>query len=295
MTGNGEPSYNFKTPDGQAAFMAAYDRALAGWPVAYEAVFVPTRFGATHVLASGPEDAPPLALLHGLSTNATIWRYNVAALSQRQRTYLVDIVGLPNKSGDARPPRTRQEAAMWLLDVFDELEIEKPHLGGFSFGGFLTLNFAMAVPERVQSIVPMACGLGRLRWLPLVRATAGLIRMMLHPTPAGIKGLWRYLSAGDEWIDDLFVDQAYLGWKHIKLARGVFPFGFRDDELRQLSMPTLLLEGEQNPVYSVQSAIDRARELIPQIQAEIIAGAGEMLPIEQPDAVNRRLTEDIRA
>jgi hypothetical protein len=47
MTGNTEPSYNFKTPEGQAAFMAAYDRALAGWPVAYEAVFVPTRFGLT--------------------------------------------------------------------------------------------------------------------------------------------------------------------------------------------------------------------------------------------------------
>jgi pimeloyl-ACP methyl ester carboxylesterase len=126
-------------------------------------------------------------------------------------------------------------------------------------------------------------------------ATAGLIRMLLRPTPAGIKGLWRYLSASDEWIEDLFVDQAYLGWKHIKLARGVFPSGFRDHELRQLSMPTLLLEGEQTPAYSAQPAIDHARELIPQIQAEIIAGAGEMLPIEQPDAVNRRLTEDIRA
>jgi pimeloyl-ACP methyl ester carboxylesterase len=81
-------------------------------------------------------------------------------------------------------------------------------------------------------------------------------------------------AAGDEWIEDLFVDQVYLDWKHIKLARGVFPSGFRDHELRQLSMPTLLLEGEQTPAYSAQSAIDRARELIPQIQAEIIAGAG---------------------
>lgn len=45
------------------------------------------------------------------------------------------------------------------------------------------------------------------------------------------------------------------------------------------------------PAYSAQSAIDRARELIPQIQAEIIAGAGEMLPIEQPDAVNRHIIE----
>jgi pimeloyl-ACP methyl ester carboxylesterase len=113
------------------------------------------------------------------------------------------------------------------------------------------------------------------------------------PHPGRDKRVVALPVGSDEWIEDLFVDQACLGWKHIKLARGVFPSGFGDHELRQLSMPTLLLEGEQTPAYSAQSAIDRARELIPQIQAEIIAGAGEILPIEQPDAVNRRLTEDI--
>ena len=43
----------FKTPESQAKYMAAYDAVLAIWPVPYESFDVPTRFGKTHIIASG--------------------------------------------------------------------------------------------------------------------------------------------------------------------------------------------------------------------------------------------------
>jgi hypothetical protein len=52
----------FKTPEGKAAYLAAYDAAMRLWPVPYEEVEVSSRFGTTHVVASGPKDAPPLVL-----------------------------------------------------------------------------------------------------------------------------------------------------------------------------------------------------------------------------------------
>jgi hypothetical protein len=55
----------FRTPEGQAAFLAAYDAAMKLWPVPYEEIEIPSRFGMTHVVVSGPKDAPPLVLLHG--------------------------------------------------------------------------------------------------------------------------------------------------------------------------------------------------------------------------------------
>ena len=55
----------FKTPEGEVAFLAAYDAAMKLWPVRYEELEVPSRFGTTHIIASGPKDAPPLVLLHG--------------------------------------------------------------------------------------------------------------------------------------------------------------------------------------------------------------------------------------
>jgi hypothetical protein len=56
----------FKTPEGEARFRAAYDAGLKLWPIPYEELDVPTRFGMTHVVAAGPTNAPALVLLHGL-------------------------------------------------------------------------------------------------------------------------------------------------------------------------------------------------------------------------------------
>src|SRR4030066_1137263 len=69
------PKYSsiFKTPEDEAIYMAAYDAVLALWPVPYESFYVPTRFGKTQVLASGPKDAQPLVLLHATSASATMW------------------------------------------------------------------------------------------------------------------------------------------------------------------------------------------------------------------------------
>ena len=50
----------FKTPEGQAQYLAAYDATLALWPVPVESFDVSTRFGDTHINACGPKSAPPL-------------------------------------------------------------------------------------------------------------------------------------------------------------------------------------------------------------------------------------------
>jgi hypothetical protein len=43
-----------KTLEGEARLRAAYDAALKRWPVPYEEIDIPGRFGTTHVVASGP-------------------------------------------------------------------------------------------------------------------------------------------------------------------------------------------------------------------------------------------------
>jgi len=88
----------FKTPEGEAAFLAAYDAAMKSWPVPYEETDVPTPFGMTHVVVSGPKDAPPLVLLHGYWATSTMWAPNIADFSKDYRVYAVDVMGQPSKS-----------------------------------------------------------------------------------------------------------------------------------------------------------------------------------------------------
>src|SRR5262249_20379386 len=63
----GEPMPPFRSAEDEARYRAAYDAALATWPVVPESRSIATRFGAAHVLAAGPAGAPPLILLHSLA------------------------------------------------------------------------------------------------------------------------------------------------------------------------------------------------------------------------------------
>ena len=44
----------FKSPESQAEYYAAYETMQKRWPVLYEELYIPTKFGDTHVIASGP-------------------------------------------------------------------------------------------------------------------------------------------------------------------------------------------------------------------------------------------------
>ena len=130
----------FRTPESEAGFYAAYDAVLAQWPVPYEELDIPTRFGSTHVIASGPLQAPPVFLLHCYFGTATVWYPNMLGLSPHFRCYAVDVIGEPNKSRPVRPIKNRAEFAEWLVDLFDSLQVEQACLVGNSFGGFWTMN-----------------------------------------------------------------------------------------------------------------------------------------------------------
>jgi hypothetical protein len=62
----------FRSPEGEAQYLLAYEAVLSQWPVLYEEFYIPTCFGDTHVIASGSEDAPPLILLHPAGGGAVI-------------------------------------------------------------------------------------------------------------------------------------------------------------------------------------------------------------------------------
>ena len=59
------PASIYKSPEGQAEILALYDEVLSHLRGTHESRMVSTRYGETHVLSLGPEDAPPVVVLHG--------------------------------------------------------------------------------------------------------------------------------------------------------------------------------------------------------------------------------------
>ena len=143
----------FWSPEVESQFNTAYEAVLKQWPVPYDEEFITTRFGETHVISSGPKDAQPLILLHPSGGGSTIWYRNVGPLSKIYRTYAVDVIGDLNRSILRRIVRNRRDFADWISDLFDGLFIQRAKMVGNSYGGFLTLNTAFYLPERVQKVV----------------------------------------------------------------------------------------------------------------------------------------------
>ena len=120
--GLGDYSPVYRSAAHEAAFLTLYDAAMGLWPVAYSELDVPTRFGSTHVIVSGPEDAPPLVLLHWERYNSTIWSPIIGELSQGHRTYAIDVIGDAGKSVVDRRTRSRPDLALWLHEALKALE-----------------------------------------------------------------------------------------------------------------------------------------------------------------------------
>jgi pimeloyl-ACP methyl ester carboxylesterase len=287
------PPSGFGSEDGEKRYFEAYDATLELWPVPHDSIRVATGFGSTHLIASGPEDAPVLFLLHASSWSATQWLANVAVLSQQFRVYALDILGEPGKSVQTRSLRTGVDTAEWLVDVFNELEIQQACVCGHSFGGWITVNLALHAPERLKKIVLMAPAASIYPFKTPVKFSIRCGRFMwMLPTRMVVNATLKTMFAHPERVNPAFMRQFGIGVKEFRFPKGgVFPAEFAEQELRRLEVSTLLLIGEKEEIYPPHKAMNRAKRLIPDLRAELVPDAGHGLPIDRPELVNAKILE----
>jgi pimeloyl-ACP methyl ester carboxylesterase len=284
----------FKTADGEAAFMHAYDAALARWPVPFDEFEIPSRFGSTYVIASGPKDAPPFVLLHGYMATSTMWTPNVADFSRHYRVYAIDVMGQPGRSIPADPICSAADYVGWLNTTLYGLRIDRCSLAGQSFGGWLALNYAIAQPERLEKLVLLSPG----GLLPLVRQfmLRGML-MMFAPTRFTVNWFMRWigLTASSGGRDArLVLDLMYLGMKHFRFApetSRMSPAAFSQGELSTMNVPTLVLIGADEVIYDPAKALDRALALMPDAGGTLIPHSSHEMCVSQRDIVDARVVD----
>jgi pimeloyl-ACP methyl ester carboxylesterase len=296
------PRSAFKTPEGEARYLAAYDAAMKLWPVPYEEIEIPSQFGMTHVVASGREDAPPLVLLHGYWATLTMWTLNIADFSKDYRVYAIDVMGQPSRSFPDEPVRNAADYVEWLTATLDGLHLDRISLVGMSYGGWLALTYALAVPKRVQSLVllsPAACV------LPLVKqfSPRGML-MLFVPTRFTVNSFMRWLGIKDNLgepetrrVSDKVVDLMYLGLKHFRIPQEtmrVAPTVFSDAELRAMHIPTLLLIGDHEVIYDPAMALARARRLIPDCEGDLVPRSRHDMCVSQYRLVDKRILDFLK-
>ncbi len=283
----------FKSPEGEAAFLESYDNAMKFWPVTYEESEITNRFGTTHVVTSGPKDAPPLVLLHGMLGTLTMWSPNIADLSKDYRVYAIDVMGQPGKSVHNEPIRDAAGFVAWLSETFNGLDLDRLYLVGMSYGAWLAIHFTLTAPERVQKLVllsPVAC------FQPLVRQfILRMLPMGLFPTRLTVNSFFGWMGINDtpgDRVAQSQLDLTYLGMKHFRFppeAARLMPGVFSDEELRTLPVPVLLLIGEREVLYDPVNALARARRLISNFEGELVPQSSHDMCVSQHRIVDERV------
>jgi pimeloyl-ACP methyl ester carboxylesterase len=281
----------FRSPKAEAQYRGAYAVMLNQWPVPFEELYIPTRFGDTHVIASGAKEAPPLVLFHSAGSGALLWYRNVDELSQRYRTYAVDVIGEVNPSITTRRLTTRQDCVDWIADLFNGLKIEKTDIIGNSFGGFLSFNTALYLPERVKKIVLISPAATFVQMWPFYWHIAFPYKIgyLLHSKCV--------ILSGFEWIWQGFPREAnFKQYSELGKLSG-FPCNqlpppvYSDEELRQVRAPILLLIGDQEVIYKPEHAVQRATRLVVNLKAEIIPRANHSAQVTAAEVVNQRVLD----
>jgi len=275
----------FNTPEGRAKYIAAYDAMFALWKVPYDPVDVATSYGSTHINVSGPADGPPLVLLHAAGLSSTVWFANIAKLSAHHRVYAVDVIGDAGKSVVDRLMEKRADYAQWLKEVFDGLPIERCDLLGHSYGGWLTLNMALAYPDRLRKVVLLAPAASFRPLGFITKLILYLGEFKIHP-PA--RSMLKAIAAKGTVLEETFIYLMEVVTRYCSAAT-MYPTVYTDAELKQIDLPALLLIGDGDKIYNPKKAIARAQRWMPDLTAEIIPDAGHLLIMDRSDVVKPRI------
>lgn len=112
-----------------------------------------------------PGSGPPIVLLHGLASNAWIFGEVGPRLAAGHRVIAIDQRG----HGQSSKPETGYDFATLSADIaaiLDHLGLTDPLLVGHSWGGNVTLDFAVRYPGRARALVWIDGGFLNLRGRP---------------------------------------------------------------------------------------------------------------------------------
>jgi pimeloyl-ACP methyl ester carboxylesterase len=275
----------YRSADGYRRAMEAYDELLSELALPFEAQWVMTRFGLTHVIASGPVGAPPISFWHGLNASAPTWVNQINAAASKYRVYAIDVLGSMGKSSPTRLDRAGEDYGEWTVEVLSALELERAHMVGISNGAWLILKLAELAPHMIASAMLLSpAGFTGFQWQLVFKMLPGFfmsrrrrgahfLKVMGAP---GIPPAKQDVVMFDILMQDFRYEQA--------------PGRLPDPRLGRLTAPTYVLVGEHEAGFKPSGIIKRAQATLPNLwKAEVLARVGHGMITEDPRAVNDRL------
>jgi len=256
----------------------------------------------TYAMTGGAGSCPKILIHGGLSEGSEWW-----PLAGRLRGRVV----IPDRPGcgltyvpDPRRRDFRGEAVAWVEHLVDALEVPHVDLIGNSMGGYFSIVFALAHPDRVRRLTLVGAPAGLHRGLPL------FIRLWGHPLvgraisrrpiddPEKLRAVFqRLLVTHADTIPtealQVMVEAAalpgvgryaFLMLRRLTNLRGVRRGLIISSEMPGLGVPTRFVWGEDDAFSRPASAAD-VWDRMPNADLRRIPEAGHLPQLDRPDDV----------
>lgn len=221
---------------------------------------------------------PTLLLTHGYSSTSAMWQGQIQALSKHHKLVLWDMRG--HGQSDYPEDPTAYSEALTVADMaalLDKVGADTAIVGGLSLGGYMSLAFYRAYPQRVRALLIIDTGPGfkkddaRETWNKRARETGDRFER---------EGLEVLKSASPERSSVSHRDACGLA----RAARGMLTQ--RDarviELLPDIKVPSLVVVGADDAPFLAASDYMAAK--IPGARKAVIAAAGHAVNIDQPQA-----------
>jgi reactive intermediate/imine deaminase len=243
-------------------------------------------------------DGDPVVLCHGAGGNHVAWYLQVPEFARSYRVVTWDQRGFgrtSNRAGQATPA----SAVADLVALLDHLGLARAHVIGQSMGGWAALGLALALPQRVHSLV-LADTLGGI-WTPravqefeaLVERSGGLRAdaLPLGRHPAIDASLLERDPAHAFLYQEL---QSLNDPPPADVALHLRATAHPPEALGRLALPVLFVVGDRDPIFPPAVIRDAAAQ-IPGARVVEIPGSGHSPYFEKPREWNDAVLAFLRA
>ncbi len=258
--------------------------------------FIQTPHGVIHYELAGPKTSDLVVLVHGFSVPSYLWEPTFQFLLQHG--YQVLRFDLFGRGLSDRPDEE------YGLDLFSDqlndlligLKVNRPiQLLGLSMGGPVVTRFTNRYPEKVNSLIlqdPLVNQLDPALISPLAIPLIGEYLFCVYVIPGYVTGHKNDPSRGNHfahWGDQYKEQLQYKGFRKAILSSlrymTQYPFIEEYKKLSIIKMPKLLIWGSNDqtiPISEAKVLID----LMPNMEYQVIQGAGHVPSMEMPKAFN---------
>ena len=236
----------------------------------------------------------PLLLINATALPTAIWAMHMGWLTEHRAVITFDHRGTGESRGDGAE-YTPLDLARDALAVLDAAGVDQADVIGYSLGGAVAQELALAAPERVRGLVLYATWAGTDAWLK--------VRFSLWEKITASRSLdtMAELGAVDMWTSSFLENPSLLDTSRATLEAsddGYFDEVAREwradlahdarDRVKAIASATLVVHGEEDVLVPQRYAHNLA-DAIPGAKLELIPGAGHGALIERPDAFRRAI------